>query len=174
MSITEQLKGKSVKSVISLLTTVVRNTDPSNTEIDSVRANTLLAQWREIDVHITEAANEAKDNVKYLSTLERFYEPLYGSNPAVIVDHLPALMNSVKMIHTISRYFGTTERMTKLFMKITNQMIHTCKLGINGKDSYDKIWEKDLPLLLETIEKCLQMNEEYQDHYRLIKVFLFS
>jgi len=112
--------------------------------------------------------------VKYLSTLERFYEPLYGTNPAAIIDHLPALMNSVKMIHTISRYFGTNERMTKLFMKITNQMITTCKVAINGKDSSDSLWEKDLAFLLETIEKCLQMNEEYQDQYRLIKEKLMT
>ena len=153
-SITEQLKGKEVKSIITLLTNVLRSHDPVE-QIDTHRANSLLAQWREIDVHITEAANEAKNNVKYLSTLERFYEPLYGNSPAAIVDMLPALMNSIKMIHTISRYFGTNERMTKLFMKVTNQMITTCKLGINGKDSYDRIWDKDLSVLLETIEKCL-------------------
>lgn len=154
---------------MTLLTNVVRLVDPTDTEIDSKRANTLLAQWREIDVHITEAANEAKDNVKYLSTLERFYDPLYGNDPAAIIDILPALMNSVKMILTISRYFGTNERMTKLFMKITNQMITTCVLNINHKEPYDRIWEKDLPGLLERIEKCLQLNEEYQEQYRLIK-----
>jgi dynein heavy chain len=170
----EQLKNKTVKSILALLTNVVRVVDSSDSEIDSQRATTLLAQWREIDVHITEAANEAKDNVKYLSTLERFYEPLYGHDPVAIIDVLPALMNSVKMIHTISRYFGTNERMTKLFMKITNQMITTSVLGINGKDSYDRIWDKDLTLLLEKIEKCLQLNEEYQDQYRIIKEKLMT
>jgi dynein heavy chain len=98
--------------------------------IDIRRVNTLLLQWREIDVQITGAANEAKDNVKYLSTLERFFEPLFSNDPSAIVDTLPALINAVKMIHTIARYYNTNERMTGLFIKITNQMISNCKYNI--------------------------------------------
>eukprot|EP01031_Cornospumella_fuschlensis_P005425 gene5425-6752_t len=48
-------------------------------------------------------------------------------------------------------------------------MIITCKLSINGRDFPDKIWDKDLPTLLETIEKCLQLNEQYQEQYRVTK-----
>ena len=59
-------------------------------------------------------------------------------------------------------------------MKVTNQFITTSKLGINGRDSYDRIWDKDLTVLLETIERCLQMNEEYQDQYRIIKEKLMT
>ena len=172
-SITEQLKGKAVKSVISVLSAASRYPENANF-VDYQRVSTLLIQWREIDVQITEAANEAKDNVKYLSTLERFFEALYGKDPSVIIDTLPALINSVKMIHTIARYYGTTERMTKLFMKITNQMIATCKLSINGKDPADKLWDKDLPTQLENIEKCLQLNEQYQECYRETKEKLMS
>ena len=64
----------------------------------------LLRRWKQIDVNITESANEAKDNVKYLYTLERFIDPLYTGNSDTITDTLPALMNSIKMIHTIARY----------------------------------------------------------------------
>ena len=77
-------------------------------------------------VTTTQAANEAKDNSKFLSTLERFLEPLTSGTPEVIIDAIPALLNALKMVHTISRFFNTTERMTKLFMKITNQMIQSC------------------------------------------------
>jgi dynein heavy chain len=78
------------------------------------------------------------------------------------------------MIHTIARYFGTNERVTKLFMKITNQMITSCKHCINGKDHSDKVWDKDLPSLLEKIEKCLQLNEQYQEQYRETKEKLLT
>lgn len=72
-SITEQLKRPDCKQVINVLTTLLKNsTDNSRQNI----AN-LLKRWKQIDINITEAANEAKDNVKYLYTLERFIDPLY-------------------------------------------------------------------------------------------------
>ena len=82
-----------------------------------------------------EAANEAKDNVKYLFTLERFIEPLYTGTATTIIDTLPALTNSIKMIHTIARYYSTTERMTILFARITDQMIVNCKASARGVPS---------------------------------------
>ena len=88
------------------------------------------SNWRGIDNKITESLSEAKDNVKYLQTLEKYLEPLYAGNPENIKEALPALMNSIKMIHTIARYYNTTERMTSLFNKISNQMITNCKYNI--------------------------------------------
>jgi dynein heavy chain len=88
------------------------------------------SKWRSIELRVTEALNEAKDNVKYLQTLEKFIEPLYDGTPESIKDTLPALMNSIKMIHTIARYYNTNERMTGLFIRITNQMIQNCRFNI--------------------------------------------
>ena len=94
------------------------------------RALNQLRRWRQIDIQISEATSEAKDNVKYLQTLEKFIEPLYTGTPETIIDTLPALLNSIKMIHTIARYYNTTERMTGLFVKITNQCINVSKKSI--------------------------------------------
>ena len=87
----------------------------------------LLNEYKNIDNILTERTNEAKDNVKYLTTLEKFIEPLYSRTPEEIIETLPALMNAIKMIHTISRYYNTSNKMTGLFVKITNQIITKCK-----------------------------------------------
>lgn len=46
--------------------------------------------------------------------------------------------------------------MTKLFMKITNQLIESCKIAINGHDSPEKIWGKDPGPLSELLMKTLR------------------
>jgi len=164
-SITEQLKRPDCKQVISVLSALTKaTTDPGKQNIVN-----LLRRWKQIDVNITESANEAKDNVKYLYTLERFIDPLYTGNAESITDTLPALMNSIKMIHTIARYYNTPERMTSLFAKITEQMIVNCKMHITGDDDMDELWESDPQELVRKLESCLKLNEAYHEQYRLTK-----
>lgn len=79
-----------------------------------------MMEYNRLDLLLTDKLNEAKDNVKYLTTLEKFIEPLYNGTPQQIIDTLPALMNAIKMIHTIARFYNTTDKMTGLFIKITN------------------------------------------------------
>ena len=107
-SITDQLKTKHCKSVIVNLTAMTKQADERPRILSSMR------RWRQIDANITKAATEAKDNAKFLATLERFLEPLQSGDPEVIIDSVPALMNAIKMIHSVSRYYNTTARVTKL------------------------------------------------------------
>lgn len=131
-----------------------------------------MMEYNRLDLLLTDKLNEAKDNVKYLTTLEKFIEPLYHGTPQQIIDTLPALMNAIKMIHTIARFYNTTDKMTGLFIKITNQMIKNCKDRIlNKKDSgdnptlYKQIWEQDPAELIEVLGSCIKLYCEYKKCY---------
>jgi len=167
-SITEQLRTKERKQVFNLLQSIAKvNQDVAVQSRQSI-FNT-LRRWKQVDIGITEAFNEAKDNVKYLTSLEKFIEPLYVSSPATIIETLPALMNAAQMILTISRYYNTTERMTKLFTKITNQMITTCKACVLEGEESEALWTKDRLVLINNLDSCIKLNMAYQEQYRITK-----
>ena len=121
----------------------------------------LMPKWRGLDVKITESGNEARDNVKYLYTLEKFCDPLYNSDPVSILNDLPGLINAIRMIHSISRYYNTSERMTSLFLKVTNQMITACKAYISENGSYT-IWSHPQASLIKKLNASIHLNKEYQ------------
>jgi hypothetical protein len=58
---------------------------------------------------------------------------MYGSaGPAAIKDALRGLIGTCCTLHRIARFYGTPERMTTLFRKITNQMMRACRWGFAG------------------------------------------
>lgn len=84
-----------------------------------------------------------------------------------MVEAIPGLINAIKMMHSIARYYNTSERMTALFVKITNQMITCCKNYIK-KDG--ELWEQDRSTLIEKLQACLALKKAYQDAFRQTKV----
>uniref|UniRef100_A0A672TUG5 Dynein axonemal heavy chain 5 n=1 Tax=Strigops habroptila TaxID=2489341 RepID=A0A672TUG5_STRHB len=129
------------------------------------RLNPCIVSHR--DGSITIAANEAKDNVRYLYTLDKFFGPLAKASPVTMMEYIPSLMNTVCMIYCTSLYYNTSECMTSLLLKITNQMINTCKTYLC--EGVSKIWDLDRQELLKRIQQCISLKEQYQISFRRIR-----
>uniref|UniRef100_A0A8W4FA49 Dynein axonemal heavy chain 8 n=1 Tax=Sus scrofa TaxID=9823 RepID=A0A8W4FA49_PIG len=144
--IIEQIKGPSCKAVINVL---------------NVAHSKLLKNWRELDARITDTANESKDNVRYLYTLEKVCQPLYNYDLVSMAHGIQNLINAIRMIHSVSRYYNTSERMTSLFIKVTNQMVTACKAYITDGGT-NHVWDQETPIVLTKIQDCIFLFKEYQ------------
>ena len=147
-SITEQLKGKECRLVLG---------------VSMAARSQAHKEWKAIDMKVTDAANESKDNVKYLTTLEKSLEPMYEGDPRQILDGIPGLMNNIKMMHTMARYYSTPQRMTTLFQKVSNQIINNCKEYLAAPGT---LWNQPKVPLLERLRLCVNLKEKYQQEYK--------
>ncbi|KAM9382937.1 dynein axonemal heavy chain 8 [Phaethornis superciliosus] len=144
--IIDQIKGPTCRAVLNVM---------------KVGHSKLLKMWQDLDGRITDAANESKDNVKYLSILEKVCQPLYKYDLTSMTHGIPNLMNAIRMIHGVSKYYNTSERMTSLFIKITNQMVRTCRAYIQGGD-LSGVWEQETSKVIGKIKECMFLFKEYQ------------
>ncbi|NWR08769.1 DYH8 protein, partial [Paradoxornis webbianus] len=148
--IIEQIKGQNCKAVINIL---------------KVAQSKVLKTWQELDAKITDAANESKDNVKYLKTLEKVCQPLYTTDVVLMTQGIPNLIKSVQMIHRVSKYYNTSERITSLLIKVTNQMVTTCKAYITDA-GLNRLWDQETPVVIGKINECICLLKEYQKCFR--------
>jgi dynein heavy chain len=68
-----------------------------------------------------------------------------------MLDSLHGLMQSIMTMYKIARYYGTPQRMTTLFQKITNQMMRGCKQSILASG---KVWDQEKTQLIANMKVC--------------------
>ena len=78
-----------------------------------------------------------------------------------MLDSIPGLINAIRMINSYSRYYNTSEQMTALFVKVTNQMITACRAHITDS-GFHGVWDQDRAVVLKKLDDCKRLNQEYQ------------
>lgn len=123
-----------------------------------------VQKWKEIDNSITCALNIASDNVRYLSSMERFWQPLYTAAPAEIQNCLPSLLLTVKSVYKTSNYYNTSINVTSFIVKVTNQLIIACRNHLT-KNYTESIWKQETVSILNKIQECKELDAYYRSCY---------
>ncbi|XP_064612357.1 LOW QUALITY PROTEIN: dynein axonemal heavy chain 10-like [Liolophura sinensis] len=80
---------------------------------------------------------EAKDNVRFLSTLERHFKNIaHGATFQVVIETIPSMMNALRMVWIISRHYNKDERMIPLMERIAWELAQRVQRVINVRELY--------------------------------------
>ncbi|XP_064087416.1 LOW QUALITY PROTEIN: dynein axonemal heavy chain 5-like [Macrobrachium nipponense] len=127
-----------------------------------------LKLWKDTDARVTHNLAEAKDNVKFVYAIEEYCHPLYLNDPPGMTPYIMMLFNTVRMIHSISKYYNTSEKLSALLIKITNQMIRACQVYISCQGQHT-IWSQPRSEVRTRIQHCLKLNSAYKTAYQKTK-----
>jgi dynein heavy chain len=103
----------------------------------------------------------AKDNVKFLTTLERHFKNLANGSMQTIVETLPSLMNAIRMVWIISRYFNTDEYMEPLMKRIADQIADKVEQQINVNQIFSMEPTQAMAVITDGINALEKWSEIY-------------
>ncbi|XP_060520516.1 dynein axonemal heavy chain 8 isoform X2 [Cylas formicarius] len=112
--------------------------------------------------------NECLDNLKYLYSMEKYWQPLYRLEPPQLMQHVPPLLHGIRLAFTTSRYYNSTSNISALFVKVSNQIIKKCRDYLNC-DGTKTVWNQPKCEVLDKIKACLDLYLKYYQCFRRTK-----
>ncbi|KAM3867513.1 dynein axonemal heavy chain 10 [Diretmus argenteus] len=144
--LSEQLKQPVVKKILEVMTTA----DPVTVQ--------------NLDLVVAELTNyhvESVANVRFLSTLERHFKNLTaGANFAVVLNTIPLMMSSLRLVWIISSHYNKDERMVPLMERIawelSERVARVVNVRVLFKDNRDvaKTMVQDGKQILDQWKVC--------------------
>ena len=82
--------------------------------------------------------------------------------------YLSRLLSIIRLIQNVSSFYNSPERVSSLLVKISNQVIKSCKRYITegGRVS---IWSQEHEIIEAKLEECIRLNEQYREAYHHVK-----
>ena len=85
-----------------------------------IAGSSYLAGFKDLEKKIKAGHEEANDNLQFLNTLSDPCRKIENAEPKDIPKILPEVLNSVRLIWELSKFYNTPERMKGLLTKISN------------------------------------------------------
>ncbi|KAK5607192.1 Dynein heavy chain 8, axonemal [Crenichthys baileyi] len=130
-----------------------------------IQRSKMMKVWHELDNRITDCVNEAKDYLKFLSTLEKVLHALYKSDPDSLMKSVHSLISVIELVYRVPLFRNTNEKIPALFIKVTNQLVTACRAHITDQGK-SFIWDQDGERLIGKMQDCITLFQEYQSCFQ--------
>lgn len=121
----------------------------------------LVNQWIVLETQLSHALNESKDNVRYVSSMQRFWDPLYRCAPNEIIPHLSSLLLALRNVFKTSSFYNTSDCVASFLVKTTNQLTIACKKFLTNNHTVN-IFRQEPEIIIEKIG--VSVKKKWQRH----------
>lgn len=111
-----------------------------------------LAPFLSLRNLIHREAVAAEDNLKFLLCLEEPCQQLASAHPQTIPSLLPPILNCIRMVWNLSRFYNTPERLSVLLRKLSNEIINRCCSVISLPD----VWSGDVDNVMVALRQSME------------------
>lgn len=108
---------------------------------------------------------EAKDNVRFLSTLERHFKNVSTGELSVVRDTIPIMMKALRMVWIISRHFNNDDRMSALMARIANEIADK----VSGEISIATIFKSPPEVVKRIIRQARSVLRTWRSSYLKVR-----
>ena len=154
-SISSQLEREDVRTIVNVL---------------ELAKSSYLKPFNDLAHQILEGSMEAQDNLTFLQCLSDPCSKLAMAKPKDISEHLPQVLDLVRMIWTLSKHYNTHERITGLLRKVSNEIILRCCEHISLRDIFDGHVEEPSTILKQSIKSGDDWKEVYRATVRRMSI----
>ena len=150
-AIFDQLQSERVRRVLQLLDT---------------QRSTFCEPFAKLCKEVFTARTEAKDNVKFLATLDPLVRSLGdGDDFAVLDKKFRPIMHTLLLVWKNSRYYNTPARMVVIMRQLVNNIISAAGLFFSGKQALELIAEERATEALSKLKTLLKVTGEFKRVY---------
>ncbi|KAM3857822.1 dynein axonemal heavy chain 2 [Diretmus argenteus] len=146
LGISQQLQKPGVKQIQSTL---------------QLSKSPYVTAFCELAQKIQDGSLQAQSNLSFLSLLKEPCEELAQLHPSQVAPKLQHIASLIRIIWVNSPHYNTTERITALFCKMSNEIIRLCCRSI----SLDRIFDGYVISSKQTLGDCIQCCLAWKDIY---------
>eukprot|EP00817_Percolomonadidae_sp_ATCC50343_P000402 CAMPEP_0117419050 /NCGR_PEP_ID=MMETSP0758-20121206/707_1 /TAXON_ID=63605 /ORGANISM="Percolomonas cosmopolitus, Strain AE-1 (ATCC 50343)" /LENGTH=554 /DNA_ID=CAMNT_0005199917 /DNA_START=54 /DNA_END=1715 /DNA_ORIENTATION=+ len=140
---------------------------------DVLKTSNYIANFNTLSGEIQQGCDDAMNNLLYLSTLQEPCKKLSKAYAKEIPGLIPEILNMISMIWMMSKSYHTSERITGLLRKVSNEIIHRCCESISLDAIFDGKVQESMKCLDECVSAghiwkttCIETFDKLAKHYK--------